>query len=111
MNYYELAILKSPLQNLTYESEEIIENGSLVEVILAKRKNSNLAVVIKKVDKPDFKCSTILSIKDEFYTDFMLEIADFVSKYYICSMGFALSLFQAFNKNIVYENSSIEYEN
>lgn len=110
MNYYELAILKSPLQNLTYESEEIIENGSLVEVILAKRKNSNLAVVIKKVDKPDFKCSTILSIKDEFYTDFMLEIADFVSKYYICSMGFALSLFQAFNKNIVYENSSIEYK-
>ena len=110
MNYYELAILKSPLQNLTYESEEIIENGSLVEVILAKRKNSNLAVVIKKVDKPDFKCSTILSIKDEFYSDFMLEIADFVSKYYICSMGFALSLFQAFNKNIVYENSSIEYK-
>ena len=110
MNYYEVAILKSPLQNLTYESEEIIENGSLVEVILANRKNSNLAVVIKKVDKPDFKCSTILSIKDEFYTDFMLEIADFVSKYYICSMGFALSLFQAFNKNIVYENSSIEYK-
>ena len=110
MNYYELAILKSPLQNLTYQSEEIIENGSLVEVILANRKNSNLAVVIKKVDKPDFKCSTILSIKDEFYTDFMLEIADFVSKYYICSMGFALSLFQAFNKNIVYENSSIEYK-
>ena len=110
MNYYELAILKSPLQNLTYQSEEIIENGSLVEVILAKRKNSTLAVVIKKVDKPDFKCSTILSIKDEFYTDFMLEIADFVSKYYICSMGFALSLFQAFNKNIVYENSSIEYK-
>ena len=110
MNYYELAILKSPLQNLTYQSEEIIENGSLVEVILANRKNSNLAVVIKKVDKPDFKCSTILSIKDEFYSDFMLQIGDFISKYYICSMGFALSLFQTFNKNIVYENSSIEYK-
>ncbi|MCT7406303.1 primosomal protein N' [Aliarcobacter cryaerophilus] len=110
MNYYEVAILKSPLQNLTYQSEEIIENGSLVEVILANRKNSNLAVVIKKVDKPDFKCSTILSIKDEFYSDFMLQISDFISKYYICSMGFALSLFQTFNKNIVYENSSIEYK-
>ncbi|MCT7494817.1 primosomal protein N' [Aliarcobacter cryaerophilus] len=110
MNYYEVAILKSPLQNLTYQSEEIIENGSLVEVILANRKNSNLAVVIKKVDKPDFKCSTILSIKDEFYSDFMLQIGDFISKYYICSMGFSLSLFQTFNKNIVYENSSIEYK-
>lgn len=110
MNYYEVAILKSPLQNLTYQSEEIIENGSLVEVILANRKNSNLAVVIKKVDKPDFKCSTILSIKDEFYSNFMLQIGDFISKYYICSMGFALSLFQTFNKNIVYENSSIDYK-
>ena len=110
MNYYEVSILKSPLDNLTYQSVEELKIGSLVEVILAKRKNSNLAVVIKKVDKPDFKCSTILSIKDEFYSDFMLEIADFVSKYYICSMGFALSLFQAFNKNIVYENSSIEYK-
>ena len=110
MNYYEVAILKSPLQNLTYQSEEIIENGSLVEVILANRKNSNLAVVVRKVDKPDFKCSTILSIKDEFYSDFMLQIGDFISKYYICSMGFALSLFQTFNKNIVYENSSIEYK-
>lgn len=110
MNYYEVAILKSPLQNLTYQSEEIIENGSLVEVILANRKNSNLAVVIKKVDKPDFKCSTILSIKDEFYSDFMLQIGDFISKYYICSMGFALSLFQAFNKNISYGNFSIEYK-
>ncbi|MGJ0365986.1 primosomal protein N' [Aliarcobacter cryaerophilus] len=110
MNYYEVAILKSPLQNLTYQSEEIIENGSLVEVILANRKNSNLAVVIKKVDKPDFKCSTILSIKDEFYSDFMLQIGDFISKYYICSMGFALSLFQTFNKNLVYKNSSIEYK-
>ena len=95
MNYYEVAILKSPLQNLTYQSEEIIENGSLVEVILAKRKNSNLAVVIKKVDKPDFKCSTILSIKDEFYTDFMIEIADFVSKYYILNaIGNAINIFQ-----------------
>lgn len=110
MNYYEVAILKSPLQNLTYQSEEIIENGYLVEVILANRKNSNLAVVVRKVDKPDFKCSTILSIKDEFYSDFMLQIGDFISKYYICSMGFALSLFQTFNKNIVYENSSIEYK-
>ena len=40
----------------------------------------------------------------------MLQIGDFISKYYICSMGFALSLFQTFNKNIVYENSSIEYK-
>ena len=38
MNYYRLSILKSPLDNLTYQSEEIIENGALVEVVLSNRK-------------------------------------------------------------------------
>ena len=38
MNYYELAILKSPLDNLIYQSEEELEIGTLVEVILANRK-------------------------------------------------------------------------
>ena len=42
--------------------EEIIENDTLVEVILTKKKNSNIAVLIKKLDKPDFKCSTSLCI-------------------------------------------------
>ena len=66
MNFYEVAILKSPLQNLTYKSKEEIEIGSLVEVVLANRKNSNQAVIIKKVEEPEFKCSDILKITDFF---------------------------------------------
>ena len=81
MNYYEVAILKSPLQNLTYQSEESIEIGFVVEVILANRKKPYLAVIIKKVEKPEFKCSNILKVTEFFYSKFMLEIADFISKY------------------------------
>ena len=110
MNYYELAILKSPLDNLTYQSEEELEIGTLVEVILANRKNLNQAVVIKKVEKPEFKCSNILKITEFYYSSFMLEIADFISKYYVCSLGQALSIFQFFNKNIDYENISFEFK-
>ena len=110
MNYYELAILKSPLDNLTYQSEEELEIGALVEVILANRKNLNQAVVIKKVEKPEFKCSNILKITEFYYSSFMLEIADFISKYYVCSLGQSLSIFQFFNKNIEYENISFEFK-
>ena len=110
MNYYELSILKSPLDNLTYQSEEIIENGALVEVVLANRKNLNQAVVIKKVEKPEFKCSNILKITEFYYSSFMLEIADFISKYYVCSLGQSLNIFQFFNKNIEYKNISFEFK-
>lgn len=110
MNYYEVAILKSPLENLTYQSEDFIEEGDLVEVILANRKNSNQAVIIKKVEKPEFKCSDILKVTDFYYSSFMLEIADFISKYYVCSLGQSLSIFQYFDKNIKYENRKIEFK-
>jgi primosomal protein N' (replication factor Y) (superfamily II helicase) len=110
MNYYEVSILKSPLDNLTYQSVEELKIGSLVEVILAKRKNSNLAAVLKKVEKPEFKCSDILKNTDFFYSSFMLEIANFISQYYVCSMGNALSIFQAFDKNILYKEKDIEFK-
>src|SRR5574344_141954 len=110
MNFYEVAILKSPLENLTYQSENLIEIGTLVEVTLANRKNSNQAIIIKKVEKPEFKCSDILKITDFCCSSFMLEVADFISKYYVCSMGQSLTIFQFFNKNIEYENKIIEFK-
>ena len=110
MNFYEVAILKSPLENLTYQSENLIEIGTLVEVTLANRKNSNQAIIIKKVEKPEFKCSDILKVTDFCCSSFMLEVADFISKYYVCSMGQSLTIFQFFNKNIEYENKIIEFK-
>ncbi len=110
MNYYEVAILKSPLSNLTYEFQESIEIGTKVFVKLARIKKLCEAVIIKKVEKPEFKCVEIQTISEEFYSLEMLEIASFISKYYVCSLGEALSSYIPFNKNIQKNNELIIFD-
>ena len=100
MFYYELALLKSPLNNLTFQSEEKIEIGFKVKVKLQQRKNLDEAVVIKEVEKPTFKCTDISEITNEYFDEKMLQIATFVSQYYVCSLGEALSVYHCFDKNI-----------
>ena len=102
MFYYELALLKSPLNNLTFQSEEKIEIGFKVKVKLQQRKSLDEAVVIKEVEKPTFKCTNISEITDEYFDEKMLLIATFVSQYYVCSLGEALSVYNAFDKNITF---------
>lgn len=108
MNYYEVSLLKSPLEPLTFQCEEELELGSKVEVPLRNRKNYSDAVVVKKVEEPSFKCSDIKVITEFFYDTKMLEIAKFISQYYVCSFGEALSIFIPFNKE--YENKNIKKE-
>ncbi|RXJ88133.1 primosomal protein N' [Arcobacter sp. CECT 8985] len=103
MKYYELAILKSPLCNLTYQSEEDIQIGTKVLVKLARMKKLCDAVVIKEVEKPSFKCVNIETITDEYYDHMMLETSIFISKYYVCSIGEALSIYTAFDKSLEVE--------
>ncbi|PZP11447.1 MAG: primosomal protein N', partial [Aliarcobacter butzleri] len=50
--------------------------------------------------KPDFKCTDISEITNEFYDEKMLEIASFISTYYVCSLGEALSIYNPFDRNI-----------
>lgn len=102
MFYYELALLKSPLNNLTFQSEEKIEIGFKVKVKLQQRKSLDEAVVIKEVEKPTFKCTNISEITDEYFDEKMLLIATFVSQYYVCSLGEALSVYNTFDKNITF---------
>lgn len=109
MNYYELSILKSPLQNLTYQSIEKLEIGTKVLVKLAKIKKIQEAAIIKEVAKPEFTCSDILEVSSSFYSKNMLEIASFISKYYVCSLGEALGLFQSFDKNIEQSDINIDF--
>ncbi|RXJ88901.1 primosomal protein N' [Arcobacter sp. CECT 8983] len=108
MNYYEVSLLKSPLEPLTFQYEEELELGTKVEVPLRNRKNYSDAVVVKKVEKPSFKCSDIKVITEFFYDAKTLEIAKFISQYYVCSLGEALSIFIPFNKK--YENKNIKQE-
>jgi len=98
MNYYEIALLNSPLKQLTYQSKKDIDIGNLVEVRLQNRANLNKAVIIKKVEKPTFKCVEITNISEYFYDKKMLEVSKFISTYYVCSLGEALSVYTPFYK-------------
>ncbi|MDN5113975.1 primosomal protein N' [Aliarcobacter butzleri] len=100
MYFYELALLKSPLENLTFQSEEEIKIGTKVLIKLKQRKALDEAVIVKMVEKPDFKCTDISEITNEFYDEKMLEIASFISTYYVCSLGEALSIYNPFDKTI-----------
>jgi primosomal protein N' (replication factor Y) len=100
MYFYELALLKSPLKNLTYQSKEKLEIGLKVLVKLRGRKSLDEAVIIKEVEKPTFECSDILELTEEFFDEKMLEIATFISTYYVCSLGEALSVYHSFSKTI-----------
>lgn len=100
MYYYELALLKSPLNNLTFQSEEKIILGKKVLIKLKQRKNLDEAVVIKEVEKPIFKCSDIVENTNEYFDEKMQQIASFVSQYYVCSLGEALSVYIPFDENI-----------
>ena len=101
MFYYELALLKSPLNNLTFQSENQIALGTKVLIKLRQRKVLDEAVVIKEVLIPSFKCTDISEITNEYFDEKMLQIATFVSQYYVCSMGEALSVYNAFDKTII----------
>lgn len=101
MKYYEVSLLRSPLNPLTYQHEEELENGLKVSVSIRNRKKLSDAVILKEVEKPSFKCVTIDELSDEFYDKRMFEVASFISQYYVCSMGEALSVFIPFRKDIV----------
>lgn len=110
MYFYEVAILKSPLNNLTYQSEEKIEIGTKVFVKLRNRKVFDEAVVIKEVEKPTFECTNISEITNEYFDEKMLQISNFVSTYYVCSLGEALSVYNPFNKELKFESSAETFD-
>ncbi|MBR3377855.1 DEAD/DEAH box helicase family protein, partial [Candidatus Saccharibacteria bacterium] len=63
MNYYLIAPAKSFHQSenlLTYESEDKLQPGQIVEIPLGKQ--STIGVIVKKVTKPDFLTKAISSV-------------------------------------------------
>ncbi len=107
MYFYEVAILKSPLNNLTYQSETQIKIGQKVLVKLQNRKQLDEAVIIKEVEKPSFKCSFIEQICEEYFDDKMLQIASFISQYYVCSLGESLSIYTPFDNTEYITNNTV----
>jgi primosomal protein N' (replication factor Y) (superfamily II helicase) len=113
MYYYDISLLNSPLDTLTYQSLKELQIGTLVEVSLQKRVKLLKAIIIKKVSQPTFKCTDIAIITNFYYDTKMLETASFIAKYYVCSLGEALSVYIPFyvvekSKNDKYIQCKIE---
>lgn len=90
MYYYQISIISSPLKLLTYSSTTKISDGSLVTIILNNKEKKG--VVFSKSDKPEFKTNEILDISEFIFSKKQMELASFISKYYICSLGDSLGL-------------------
>jgi len=90
---------------LTYKSEYELKSGNIVEITLNNRLKQG--VIISKTLEPKFECEEILAVKDEFFTKETLANAKFISDYYVCSLGDALSLFIPNRKNQIIVKKSI----
>ena len=96
MNHYTLSIIGSPLGEFTYHSAHTISNGTKVTVEFNKKVKN--AVVFHLCEKPSFDTNEILEISDTTYSPKQMELAKFISTYYMCSLGDAYSLMMAFYK-------------
>lgn len=98
MNYYLLSLLNSPLAPLTYQSKYSIDFGMLVEVSLNNK--TIFAVLLEQCEKPDFECIEILHVSDYYFSKPQMELAHFLSNYYLCSLGESFSLLVPFDKRL-----------
>ena len=100
MNYYKIALISSPLEQLTYSSTINLQNGAIVVVIIKTRKLSG--VVVSECKQPEFETTEICEVSELHYSTKQIELTKFISTYYICSLGDAFSLM------LGYEDSTCE---
>lgn len=92
MNYYEILIKGAFLDALTYESSDEIALFS--EVLVPLKQKEVAAVVLKKVVKPNFATKPIISHFERVLSPTQKELANFISYYYNCKLGFILGYFE-----------------
>ena len=95
MNFYTISLLGSPLNSFTYHSIKSISIGRQVDVLV--RNKMNQGVIISVVEKPEFTTNEVLETQKLIYSSLQMKLAQFISSYYVCSLGDSLSLMQAFN--------------
>ncbi|ASM38901.1 MAG: primosomal protein N' [Campylobacter sputorum] len=96
MFYYEVAILGSALNPLTYESKNEFLDGDIVNINL--RNKSSLGVVIQEVKKPSFKTLPISSKSNLKFTQLQINLAKFISYYYSSFLGVSYDLFEPYSE-------------
>ena len=92
--FFEIALLNSPLEPLTYHHKDALEIGA--RVVLSLRNRTLSGVVVKTCLEPLFKTTSITELTNEHYTTLQIKTATFISQYYFCSLGEALNLFVPF---------------
>ena len=98
LKYYNLAIIGSPLEPLTYHSQQELKLNSLVDIQLRNR--SLKAIVLERVEKPTFETSEILEYNGYYLSQQQFKLAKFISSYYICSLGDAFALMVPYKENV-----------
>ena len=91
MFFYQIALLGSPLDSLTYHTQTPLVIGAEVEAILSNR--TLRGVIIAQCEEPAFTTQPIGEISNLFYSDTQIQSAQFMAEYYGCSLGEALNLF------------------
>ncbi|MDF1876593.1 primosomal protein N' [Sulfurimonas sp. SAG-AH-194-L11] len=94
MYYYHLAIIGSPLGEFSYHSSKTLNSGT--KVIVEFNKHSKEAVLISESEKPSFETNEILEVCASAYSSLQMQLAKFISFYYVCSLGDAFSLMMPF---------------
>ena len=91
MNYYQVSLLGSPLEPLTYSSSEKYKKLELVTVPFRSKEKEG--VIVEEVSEPEFEALEILKHDGLYLTQDHYRFAKFISEYYFCSLGEAFSLF------------------
>ncbi len=106
--YYSIILLASPLDSLTYQSSENISLLSLVNVPL--RGNIKLGLVVAQVKQPKYETLEIDTTTSLYFSAQQYEIANFIANYYFSSLGEALNLFTAYDKNFPSKEKNFKSE-
>lgn len=105
MNYYEISLIGFLLDALTYQSEDEFHQN---DIVCVKLRNKNaLGVIQKSVCKPPFKTQQILSKSALKFTQIQLELANFISYYYVCKKSVVYGIFEPYE---YFENTARIFE-
>lgn len=99
MNYYTISLIGSPLSEFTYQSDTNIKTGTLVEVDFKNRVING--VIIDVCEKPEFETNDILEVSKLSFSSKQIELAKFISAYYICSLGDAFGVMNPYDLEII----------
>jgi len=108
LNYYNISLLGSPLEPFTYNSSQNLKIGTKVSVSVRNRVVNG--VVISSCQKPEFNTNEILEVSEFFYSSKQIELAKFISTYYICSLGDGLGLMVPFSSSSSSSHASLGNE-